>query len=66
MSDQCHIINRMLHRKEETPLPLHISEGELAQRFGKFFPDKIQSIRDFLDDPHSNNQSENMWHDQPL
>jgi hypothetical protein len=57
------LINRALHRKEESPLPPHSSEDDLANSFSTFFKEKIQSIRNYLDSQISNND-ESAWHDQ--
>ncbi len=37
------ITYRMLHRKEETLMPPHVSEHELANMFSNFFKQKIQN-----------------------
>ncbi len=36
----------MLHRKEKTPMPPHVSEHDLANEFNHFFKQKIQTIQD--------------------
>ena len=54
------LINRALHRKQESPLPPHSSEVDLANSF----KEKIQSIRNYLDSQISNNDV-SAWHDQP-
>ncbi len=41
-------VNKLLHRKAETPLPSHTSLEELAERFADFFSDKIMKIREKL------------------
>ena len=58
------IMNRALHRKEETPLPPHTSEVELATEFSNFFTDKIENIREYLDNTEVNNNIEK-WKDVP-
>ena len=42
------VVNSLLHKPTETPLPSHDSEIELANRFAKFFTDKINKIRQQL------------------
>ncbi len=44
------IINLLLHRKEETPMPPHTFENDFANEFMSF-TQKIQTIRDYLDNP---------------
>ncbi len=48
------VINRALHKKEDTPLPSGLSDEELANDFDKFFDGKIQIIRDNLDSTQNN------------
>ncbi len=43
------VINKALHKKEDTPFPPGMSDEELANDFNKFFDGKIQTIRDNLD-----------------
>ncbi len=43
------IINRLLYRKEEAPMPLHTSESDLANEVSTFFTQKIQTMHDYLD-----------------
>ncbi len=43
------VINKALHKKEETPFPSGMSDDELANDFNEFFDGKIQTIRDNLD-----------------
>ncbi len=43
------VINKALHKKEDTPLPPGMSNEELANDFNEFFDGKIQTIRDNLD-----------------
>ncbi len=59
------IINWALHRKEDTPLPFRVSEIDLANEFSTFFKDKIQSIRDYLDNPQLSSIADDQSHDQP-
>ena len=47
--DLFRVINSTLHRKQESPLPPHSSEEDLANEFGEFFNGKISKIRDNLD-----------------
>jgi hypothetical protein len=42
-------LNGLLHRKNDTPLPPHNDESELANRFNDFFINKVETIRDELD-----------------
>jgi hypothetical protein len=42
------IINKLLHRKDQSALPSFSSPGELANRFAHFFSDKIVQIRENL------------------
>ncbi len=51
------IINDTLHTKENTPLPPHESENELADKFNNYFSDKIENIRTDLD-------SQNIMHEE--
>ncbi len=53
------IINRLLHRKEESPKPPHTSESDLANEFSTFFTQKIHSIHDYHDNPQGDFQSQN-------
>ncbi len=59
------IINRLLHRKEETPMPPHTSESDLANEFSTFFTQKIRTIRDFLDNPQGDGSPKIVWQDEP-
>ncbi len=59
------IINSMLHRKGETPMPSNASEHVLANKFSNFFKQKIQTIWDYLDKPKGNNVALHIWQDQP-
>ena len=43
------VINKALHKKEDTPFPPGMSDAELANDFNKFFDGKIQTIRDNMD-----------------
>ena len=43
------IINTLLHRKQDLPLPPHESDSALANDFANFFTDKIATIRLELD-----------------
>ncbi len=43
------MINKALHKKEDTPFPSGKSDEELANDFNKFFDGKIQTIRDNMD-----------------
>ncbi|XP_030834679.1 uncharacterized protein LOC115921383 [Strongylocentrotus purpuratus] len=40
--------NRLLNRKQNSPLPRHADSKELAQRFIQFFRSKVQKIQDSL------------------
>ncbi len=59
------IINRALHRKEDTSIPFHVSEIDVANEFSTFFKDKIQSIHDYLDNPQLSSMPDDQSHDQP-
>ncbi len=48
------VINKALHRKEDTPFPGGKSDDELANEFNEFFDGKIQTIRDNLDNGQNN------------
>ena len=39
-----------MNRKQETPLPDHANDKDLADEFSKFFNDKIEKIRSKLQD----------------
>ncbi len=55
----------MLHRKEETPMPLHTSESDSANEFSTFFTQKIQTMRDYLDNPQGDGSPKIVWQDEP-
>lgn len=40
------IVEKLLNKKSETPLPIHSSLRELAERFVEYFSDKILKIRE--------------------
>ncbi len=48
------VINKSLHKREDTPFPAGMSDGELANDFNEFFDGKIQSKRDNLDNIQNN------------
>lgn len=52
------IINTLLHRKHESPLPKHDSTQELTNRFAKFFAQKIQAIWTNLHKSQPNNRQQ--------
>lgn len=43
------MVDELLHRKKECPLPQHASLQELTERFSVFFSEKIAKIRTDLD-----------------
>lgn len=43
------VIDHLLHRKKDTPLPRHHHPSELAESFSSFFQNKITNIRAALD-----------------
>ncbi len=51
------MINRALHRKAETPLPEHA----LANDFSEFLKEKIKTIGEHFDEPHTVNDNNNTW-----
>ncbi len=55
----------MLHWKEETPMPPHTSESDLANEFCTFFTQIIQTIRDYLDNPQGDGSPKFVWQDKP-
>ncbi len=55
----------MLHRKEETSMPQHTSTNDLANEFSSFFTQKIQTIRDYLDNPQGDGSPNIIWQDEP-
>ena len=44
------VLNKLMHRRQEQPLPSHESLTDLANRFADFFEDKILHIRSNLED----------------
>ncbi len=44
------VINFVLHRNTETPFPPHTSDKELADEFNQFFTDKIDLLRNRMED----------------
>jgi hypothetical protein len=51
-------LNALLHRKNDTPLPPHKNESELANKFNDFFLNKVENIRDELDKGNNQLQDE--------
>ena len=49
------LVNHVLHRNCDRPLPDHISAGGLANTFNKYFLDKINNLRSKLDGSTTNN-----------
>jgi hypothetical protein len=48
------VINRIMHKNTDQPLPKHDSDMELADRFVDFFQDKIEKIRTALATANAN------------
>ena len=48
------IIDSILHKNNEHPLPKHSSPVELANRFGNYFDEKIRTIRSALETANAN------------
>ncbi len=46
-------------------MPPHTSESDLTNEFCTFFTQKIQTIRDYLDNPHGNGSPKIVWQDEP-
>ena len=42
------IVNSLMHKKNDLPLPMHDSPAQLTEEFGAFFIDKIAQIRSTL------------------
>ena len=49
------IVNKLLNKTSDSPLPTHNSPEELAETFVDFFSDKISKIRNDLSSKHSQN-----------
>ncbi len=43
----------------------HTSESDLANKFSTFFTQKIQPIRDYLDNPQGDDSPKIVWQDGP-
>ncbi len=43
------VINKSLHRNQDSPMPPDLSNKELSERFSHFFADKIDKIREEID-----------------
>ena len=43
------VLNELVHKKENSKLPEHLSESNLVETFNNFFIDKIKNIRKDLD-----------------
>ena len=51
------VVDTLLHKPKETPLPAHESPEELANRFATFFIEKIEKIRQQLEVVRSNSKN---------
>ena len=59
-------VNRLLDRKQESVLPEHTSSFELANKFAKYFKEKIQKIRDSFPAVRSQTETEDHFEGTPL
>jgi hypothetical protein len=51
------VVNKLLHKPQDNPLPTHETPEELANRFADFFVEKIRKIRQNL------SEIQNAWND---